>query len=110
MRGVRRTQQTSRHLGAVSRFVVEAIPHSLKVPSAGLAVLPGATQPDERGELSKRVVVLNRCGEDQLHAHGLGQQAYRKKRVAELKNKSMTMSMLTDAEKLEFQQLIKQQS
>ncbi|MER0171849.1 MAG: DNA primase [Nitrosomonas sp.] len=38
------------------------------------------------------------------------QQAYRKKRVAELKNKSMTMSMLTDAEKLEFQQLIKQQS
>lgn len=38
------------------------------------------------------------------------QQAYRKKRLAELKNKSMTMSMLTDAEKREFQQLIKQQS
>lgn len=38
------------------------------------------------------------------------QQAYRKKRVAELKNKSMTMSTLTDAEKQEFQQLIQQQS
>ena len=38
------------------------------------------------------------------------QQAYRKKRVAELKNKSMTMSKLTDAEKQEFQQLIQQQN